>query len=341
MKKVSVIVAVYGVEYWIEESLHSLLAQTLPPEQMEIILVNDASPDDSMEIARRLVETQFPERRPYVKFIDHPFNMGVSHTRRDGILAATGDYIIHFDPDDLLHPQAYELMLAEAERSGADVTLCDFLYVHGGKRTLLRQRPAEMTARCLMEQMCGARVPTLHGSMCNKLIVSSLYERVKLPDRINFCEDAMTVCAMLCLKGVTVASTDLPLYTYRFRDGSMVGTSNYEGDIRLYKELAKRAGEARETWQRDAFSACISSLLYHRSYLDFRGTGEEVSRRFGRFSIYVDFAANVPKRQKKHLRQALEGKHLPSKLRRHISYAINRRLANLRRKKASTSKPMP
>lgn len=333
MKKVSVIVAIYGVEYWIEESLSSLLSQSLPPEQLELILVNDASPDDSMEIARRLVETKFPERIPYVKFIEHQFNMGVSRTRRDGILAATGDYIIHFDPDDLLHPQAYELMLAEAERADADVTLCDFLYVDGNRRSKLAQRPNEMTARCLMEQICGARIPTLHGSMCNKLIRSELYEKVKLPDRINFCEDAMTVCSMLCLPDVTIASTDLPLYTYRFREGSMVGTPNYEGDIRLYKELAKRAGEARETWQRDAFSAFISSLLYHRSYIDFRGTAEEFARRFGRFSIYVDFAANVPKRQKKHLRQALEGKHLQSKLRRHISYAINRRLANLRKKR--------
>lgn len=330
MKKVSVIVAVYGVEYWIEESLHSLLVQSLPPEQMEIIIVNDASPDDSMEIARRLVETQFPERRPYVKFIEHPFNMGVSHTRRDGILAATGDYIIHFDPDDLLHPQAYELMLAEAERSGADVTLCDFLYVNGGKRTLLRQRPKEMTARCLMEQICGARGPALHGSMCNKLIVASLYERVKLPDRINFCEDAMTVCAMLCLKDVTVASTDLPLYTYRFRDGSMVGTSNYEGDIRLYKELAKRAGETRETWQRNAFSAFISSLLYHRSYFEFRGTAEEFARRFGRFEIYVDFAVNVPKREKRRIHLALEGKSMPSRFRRRLLYGYYRRIANLK-----------
>lgn len=330
MKKVSVIVAVYGVEYWIEESLHSLLAQSLPPEQMEIIIVNDASPDDSIEIARRLVETQFPERRPYVKFIDHPFNMGVSHTRRDGILAATGDYIIHFDPDDLLHPQAYELMLTEAERSKADVTLCDFMYVNGRKRTLLHQRPEEMTARSLMEQICGAKVPSLHGSMCNKLIVSSLYERVKLPDRINFCEDAMTVCTMLCLEDVTVASTDLPLYTYRFRDGSMVGTYNYEGDIRLYKELAKRAGEAHETWQRNAFSAFISSLLYHRSYTEFRGTAEEFARRFGRFEIYVDFAVNVPKREKRRVHQALQGKSMPSRLRRRIIHVYYRRLNNLK-----------
>ncbi len=330
MKKVSVIVAVYGVEYWIEESLRSLLSQSLPPEQLEIIIVNDASPDDSMEIARRLVETQFPERRPYVKFIDHPFNMGVSHTRRDGILAATGDYIIHFDPDDLLHPHAYELMLAEAERAGADVTLCDFLFVGSAKHTHLPQRPLEMTARCLMEQICGARVPSRHGSMCNKLIVSSLYERVKLPERINFCEDAMTVCMMLCLPGVTVASTDLPLYTYRFREGSMVGTSNYEGDIRLYKELGKRAAEASETWQRDSFSAFISSLLYHRSYLEFRGTAKEFARRFGRFEIYVDFAANVPKGEKRRLHQALEGKRLNSKFSRRLRYLVNNRIARLK-----------
>lgn len=333
MKKVSVIVAVYGVEYWIEESLSSLLNQSLPAEQMEIILVNDASPDDSMEIARRLIETKFPERLPHVKFIDHPFNMGVSHTRRDGILAATGDYIIHFDPDDLLHPQAYELMLAEAERSGAEITLCDFLYSNGTKLTKLPQRPNEMTARCLMEQICGAQLPSRHGSMCNKLIDARLYERVKLPDRINFCEDAMTVCSMLCLPGINIASTDLPLYTYRFREGSMVGTTNYEGDIRLYKELAKRAGEAHETWQRNAFSAFISSLLYLRSYLEFRGTAEEFARRFGRFAIYVDFAANVPARQKKLLRRALEGKHMQSKLRRRLSYAINRRLAKAFRRR--------
>lgn len=332
MKKISVIVAVYGVEYWIEESLRSLLSQSLPPEQMEVILVNDASPDDSMTIARRLVEKCFPERLPYVKFIDHPFNTGVSHTRRDGILAATGDYIIHFDPDDLLHPQAYELMLAEAERSGAHVTLCDFNFFDGRRRYILPQRPKELTARSLMEQICGIRTPSRHGSMCNKLIAASLYERVKLPDRINFCEDALTVCSMLCFPDVKVASTDLALYDYRLRQGSMVNSSNFEGDIRLYKELAKRATEAAETWQRDAFSAFIASLLYHRSYLNFRGTAEEFAARFGRFKIYVDFAANIPPREKKRLCRALDGRKLLSPARRRFRHALKSRLDLMRRR---------
>ena len=118
----------------------------------------------------------------------------------------------------------------------------------------------------------------------------------------------------------------MPLYTDRYRPGSMVGTTNYEGDIRLYKELGRRAGEVKEVWQRDAFSAFISSLLYHRSYLEFQGTAEEFARRFGRFEIYVDFAVNVPPRQKKLVRRALEGKHLQSRFRRRLAFAINRRL---------------
>lgn len=326
MKKVSVIVAVYGVEDWIEESLTSLLTQSLPPEQLEIILVNDATPDSSMTLARRLIEANFPERLPYVKFIDHEVNTGVGQTRRDGISHATGDYIIHFDPDDILLPRAYEIMLAEAERTGADITLCDFVFLNGEKRIVIRQRPNEMTARALMEQICGAQAPSRHGSMCNKLVRKELYDGVEIPQGINFCEDAITVCTMLSLPGVTVASTDQALYVYRFRSGSMVTTPDYEADARLYREIARRAESAAEVWQRNAFGAFISTLLYQRSYVEFTATCAEFAALFGEFAPYVGLSAIVPPHKKKLMRRALEGKRLPSKLMRRIGYAIARRL---------------
>lgn len=100
MKKISVIVPVYNVELYLEKCLNSLVNQTL--KEIEIIIVNDGSQDDSRRIAKEY-EDKYPDM---IKVVDKE-NGGLSDARNTGIEYATGKYIAFIDSDDYLEKDAF------------------------------------------------------------------------------------------------------------------------------------------------------------------------------------------------------------------------------------------
>src|SRR2546423_8520527 len=112
MPRLSVVVPIYNVEAYLEECLESLAAQTL--EDIEVVMVDDGSTDGSAAIARA-----FAERDPRFKLVSQA-NGGLSAARNTGIDAATGDFLAFVDSDDLVAPEAYELMVGTLDRTGSD-----------------------------------------------------------------------------------------------------------------------------------------------------------------------------------------------------------------------------
>ena len=112
--KVSVVIPMYKARDYIIENVDSLLAQTLP--ELEVIIVNDCTPDDSMEICR----SHYSENER-VQLIDQPKNMGPGEARNTGVKAARGEYIAFVDSDDAVLPDAYEKMYKVAKENDADV----------------------------------------------------------------------------------------------------------------------------------------------------------------------------------------------------------------------------
>ena len=92
MAKVSIVVPVYKVEKYIENCIESLVSQTL--REIEIILVDDGSPDKCGEIC-----DVYAARDNRIKVL-HKKNAGVSAARNDGLLQASGEYILFCDSDD-------------------------------------------------------------------------------------------------------------------------------------------------------------------------------------------------------------------------------------------------
>jgi len=118
--KISVIVPVYNVEEFLEQCLESIVTQTYI--DLEIILVNDGSTDQSSKIC-----DDFVKRDPRVKLI-HQINGGVSSARNTGIKAATGDYITFVDSDDWLEKEMYQkMMYAVKIQNESEVIMCDFI----------------------------------------------------------------------------------------------------------------------------------------------------------------------------------------------------------------------
>lgn len=122
MIDVSVIIPIYGVEKYIEKCARSLFEQTLK-ENIEFIFVDDCSPDKSLLILNQIIE-KYPKRKHQIRIIKHPKNRGISATRKTGIEASCGKYVIHCDSDDWVEPEIYELLLKEANSSGAEIIRC-------------------------------------------------------------------------------------------------------------------------------------------------------------------------------------------------------------------------
>jgi glycosyltransferase involved in cell wall biosynthesis len=114
--KLSAIVLVYNGEKYLRECLNSLVNQSL--EELEIILVNDASTDDSLSICR-----EYEINYDNVKIIDKEINKGLSDSANIGIQEAQGEYIILVDNDDIIPYYAYEKLYNKAKISNADISI--------------------------------------------------------------------------------------------------------------------------------------------------------------------------------------------------------------------------
>ena len=110
--KVSIIIPVYKVSAYIADCLRSVYEQTY--SCVEVILVNDATPDDSMEQAAPWIQKM--QCRGYiVQVVNHSVNKGLSAARNTGIKAATADWIYFLDSDDELTPKCIELMVEQVK----------------------------------------------------------------------------------------------------------------------------------------------------------------------------------------------------------------------------------
>ena len=169
MAKVSVIIPVYNVSAFIQRNVRSLMGQTL--QDVEFIFVDDATPDNSIDIIREEVKA-YPQREPFVKILSHGVNRGLPAARNTGLAEAGGDYIYHCDSDDWVEPDMLEKMLKAAEEKDADIVYCDF-FLSFEKNERYMSNPDYSTADELLRR--GFLGGMTKYNVWNKLVRRSLY----------------------------------------------------------------------------------------------------------------------------------------------------------------------
>ncbi len=115
---VSVIVPVYNVEKYLGECLDSILGQTY--DNLQIICIDDASPDRSLEIIK-----DYAERDKRIEYIALSQNKGVGNARNVGLSKVRGEYISWIDSDDVIHPKFVETLLSIAIKGDCDIVECN------------------------------------------------------------------------------------------------------------------------------------------------------------------------------------------------------------------------
>lgn len=118
-KKISVIVPIWNAHDYLHRCIDSILGQTY--KNLELILVDDGSSDDSLSICQSYAKQDERVR------VFHKENGGQASARNLALDVCTGDYIGFVDNDDWILPSMYERLVALIEKYGAEVARCDDL----------------------------------------------------------------------------------------------------------------------------------------------------------------------------------------------------------------------
>lgn len=219
----SVLVPVYNVEPYLRECLESVLEQA--DAGVELLVLDDASPDASMAIVRELQQAM-PGR---IRSLAHERNRGLSAARNSLMDAAAGRYLWFLDSDDRLMPGAIAGLRGIVEREAPDLVLCDFRLlrasfglVHRLRGELHRRsfagRPGEGSADrdVLLTGLLEGR--QLHA--WSKIATRTAWQAARFPEGRYF-ED-MAVIAPLCASVDRWRHAPAPWVGYRQRGDSIM-----------------------------------------------------------------------------------------------------------------------
>ena len=126
MIDLSIIVPVYNVKKYIRPCFESIYHQGLDEERFEVIIINDGTKDNSMEIIE-----DFINQHPNIIIVNQT-NQGLSVVRNNGIAMARGEYILMPDSDDLLVYNSLPYLLEKAKASKPDLVVADFIVMLSG-----------------------------------------------------------------------------------------------------------------------------------------------------------------------------------------------------------------
>ncbi|SEG25002.1 Glycosyltransferase involved in cell wall bisynthesis [Halpernia humi] len=220
MPKVSIIVPVYNVEEHLEKCLNSLVKQSL--DDVEIIVVNDGSQDDSQNIINQFQE-KFPDK---IKAFRKE-NGGLSDARNFGLDEAMGDYIGFVDSDDYISEEMFDEMYALAEKYAAEMVICNLQKVDEKgeivqKLTQIPNLPEVVDLRKNFSVFAD-----LSYFACNKLFRKDLFLEKRFQKNMHF-EDIELIPQIL-LECKTIAHTQKYHYQYFERQNSISKTHTEKG----------------------------------------------------------------------------------------------------------------
>lgn len=231
---VTVIVAVYNIEKYIERCVDSLLKQTY--QNLEIILVDDGSTDGSGNIC-----DAYKEKDSRILVI-HKKNGGLSDARNAGMEVATGEYIGYVDGDDWLEPRMYEKMVDACLLNEAQIAVCRYsqyleIPVEDGTFRYEKQAVDEEnttdgivvfdTEEALDHFICSYRKYNIHNCVWSKLFSREIGLKYRFPVGKNS-EDIIYTTKTFC-DADKITFVDTECYNYVVgRVGSIMNVSLFE-----------------------------------------------------------------------------------------------------------------
>lgn len=216
--KISVIIPIYNVEEYLEETILSVVNQTIGFENIQMILVNDGSPDNSEEICLKYKEL-YPDNVVYI----NQKNAGVSAARNNGIKHATGEFINFLDSDDKFSLNAYKVGYEMLKKNNLDVVCYRVFYFDAKNEPLYIDYKFDGTDK-VVDLTVEPFYPLYH--ITSALFRNDLVRGVEFDTRVKISEDVKFACdALVKTKRIGLISTERFLYRKRLSETSAIQTS--------------------------------------------------------------------------------------------------------------------
>jgi len=221
--KVSIVLPIYNAEDSLRECLDSILSQTL--SDLEVICINDQSPDQSQAI---IVEYANKDNR--IKSRMNEINVGLGTSRNRGIKLAQGEYIFHIDPDDVIPPNALEVLVKIADTHQSDIVRGAFLheqYLMGQKSNLVRKGIPENSNSIINTTL--EKTPELLRSTeghWSYLYKSDFAKRIFYPEDLKMGQDSIFLVHVLT-KARSITIIPDVIYHYRANAKSAMNMFNF------------------------------------------------------------------------------------------------------------------
>ena len=214
---ISVIVPVYNVADYLDQCLQSIVDQTY--RQLEILVVDDGSTDDSGTLCDR-----WAERDERIRVIHQP-NGGLSAARNTAIDIMQGELVMMVDSDDVLHPDCTSILLQAMQDHVADIAIGDYQPFYDGQAIFTDQAASQAAPAIYNQHEAILAILYQNGlthSAWGRLYKSSLFDGIRYPVG-KFYEDFAIIYPLL-LKCKTIVKIDRKIYGYRQREKSILQT---------------------------------------------------------------------------------------------------------------------
>lgn len=228
---ISIIVPVYKTENYLTQCLESLINQSY--KTIEIICVDDCTPDDSITIVNDYIK-----RDNRVRLVHQPTNMGLAEARNRGMNAAKGEYIAFVDSDDWVTKDYIEVLYELAKNNDADISVCSYarsliwsedIYIQDSE--VISNYSGRDAARKMFSSN-DYQTDVCMTVAWNKLFKREVIEDIKFPKGKLYEDQPFALMAYYNSNKVVV--TNKKLYFYR-RNHSSITTQKF--NIRVLDEL--------------------------------------------------------------------------------------------------------
>ena len=257
---ISVIMTVYKTEEsHLRKAIESVINQSY--RELEIVLVDDGSPDQCGAICDTYAETDDRIR------VIHKKNGGVSSARNCGLETVTGDYIFFVDSDDTLEENAIEILFSITKTANSDITICSCRHV---KKKSKESEHCDNVQQRLKTVNSSEAVKNLSynihvfeelelTAVWGKLYKKSAVQNLRFNENMNIGEDFVFNYFANCNSKV-VTYCNLKLYNYNFVETSLMNNKTYSPKlIRSFEELIKfEKSQSCTIYSDDLLARCIN-----------------------------------------------------------------------------------
>ncbi len=229
---ISLIVPFYNVEQYIERCIKSLLTQSY--SNIEVLLIDDCSPDNSVEIAK-----EYAKKDKRIKILQYKNNRGLGGARNYGIEKAKGEYILFVDSDDYIDSNSVQILFDKAKKNDLCVLEASYIKESKNKSEILPRKSTYFDTVFSGKEYWDL-IPIAPVVAWNKLYKLSFLKENNIVFKLRKFED-VAFTSEVFMKAKKVMNISLPFYHYIVRENSIMtectSESHLEDAFSLIKDM--------------------------------------------------------------------------------------------------------